>query len=57
MRQNITELSVRQAQYQQQRIDQAHRRYLGAIKSFAQVRRLQLPAVQVNIRQQNNGGK
>ena len=33
----------------QSRLDHAHRRYLSAIKSLAQVRRLQLPAVQLNI--------
>ena len=31
------------------RIDQAERRYLRAIKALVEVRRLQLPAVQVNI--------
>ena len=31
------------------RIDQAERRYLRAIKALAEVRRLRLPAVQVNI--------
>jgi hypothetical protein len=31
------------------RRDQAHRRYLSAIKALAQVRRLRLPAMQVNV--------
>ena len=31
------------------RVDRAHRRYLGAIKTLAQVRKLAVPAVQVNI--------
>ena len=33
----------------QDRLDRAHRRYLSAIKALAQVRKMQLPAVQVNI--------
>ena len=33
------------------RIDQAERRYLRAIKALAEVRRIQLPAVRVNIRE------
>jgi hypothetical protein len=33
----------------QKRLDHAHRRYLQSIKALAQVRRLQLPNVQVNI--------
>ena len=32
-----------------ERMDKAQRRYLGAIKALAQVRRLALPSVQVNI--------
>jgi hypothetical protein len=35
--------------HDQKRIDIAHRRYLSAIKAFAQVRHLKLPAAQVNI--------
>ncbi len=47
--QNSREMSRGQMEFQQKRIDMAHRRYLGAIKSLAQVRRLQVPAMQVNI--------
>ena len=36
------------ADYYQRCIDRAQRRYLNAIKTLAQVRRLQLPAVQLN---------
>lgn len=39
----------KQAAYHQDRIDRAHRRYLSAIKSLAQVRKLQIPAVMLNI--------
>jgi hypothetical protein len=35
--------------YHQQRIERAQRRYLAAIKALAQVRKLGVPAVQVNI--------
>jgi hypothetical protein len=36
-------------EFHRKRVDQAERRYLRAIKALAQVRRLHLPAVQVNI--------
>lgn len=36
----------------QQAIDSAHRRYLAALKTLADVRRLNLPAIQVNVAQQ-----
>jgi hypothetical protein len=36
-------------EFHRKRIDQAERRYLRAIRALAQVRRLNLPAVQVNI--------
>jgi hypothetical protein len=42
-------MSVEQSLFVQKRLDMAHRRYLSAIKALAQVRRLQLPSVQVNI--------
>jgi hypothetical protein len=41
-----------QGEYHRQRQDRAHQRYLSAIKTLAQVRRLQRPALQVNIAQQ-----
>jgi hypothetical protein len=47
--QNIT---LTQGAYHRDRQDRAHKRYLSAIKTLAQVRRLQLPALQVNIAQQ-----
>jgi hypothetical protein len=47
--QNMSELSIRQADYHQRRIDGTNRRYLAAIRTLAQVRRLALPIMQVNI--------
>lgn len=43
------DLSLRQAAHWQARIDAGHRRYLSAIRTLATVRRLALPAVQVNV--------
>lgn len=47
--QNMGDLSLHQAEFQQRRIDRAQKRFLAAIKALAVVRRLQLPLVQVNI--------
>jgi hypothetical protein len=41
--------TIKQADHWQRRIDSAHRRYLTAIKALATVRKLAVPAVQVNI--------
>lgn len=41
--------SVQQAEFDLKQQDRAHRRYLSALKAFAEVRRLLIPAVQVNI--------
>jgi hypothetical protein len=51
-------LSIKQAEYHQRRIDAAHRRYLSALKTLATVRKLAVPAIQVNIakRQVNLAG-
>jgi len=43
--------SLQLGNYYQKRQDRAHRRYLSAVKALAQVRRLGLPAIQVNIGQ------
>jgi hypothetical protein len=44
--------------FQQRRMDRAHRRYLSAIKTLATVRKLALPVLQVNIAgQQVNVGQ
>jgi hypothetical protein len=43
------ELTIRQAEFQQRRIDAAHRRFLSAVRTLAQIRKLALPALQMNI--------
>jgi hypothetical protein len=50
--QNMQDLTLRQAEFHQQRITKAHNRYLSAIRTLAQVRRLGVPAIQVNIGEQ-----
>ncbi len=50
--QNLRGLTLARAESQQRRIDRAHNRYLSAIRTLATVRRLQVPAVQVNIAQE-----
>jgi hypothetical protein len=47
--QNAGSMSLAQAAYHGKRLDSAHKRYLSSIKALAQVRKLQLPNVQVNI--------
>ncbi len=47
--QRHADMSLTVAEYQQKRLDKAHKRYLASIKTLAQVRKLQLPTVQVNI--------
>jgi hypothetical protein len=41
--------TFRQAEYEQRKIDRAHGRFLSAVRTLAQVRKLALPALQVNI--------
>jgi hypothetical protein len=43
------DLTIKQAEFWQKRIDAAHRRYLSAVKALATIRKLAVPAVQVNI--------
>jgi hypothetical protein len=45
----MKDLTIPQATYWQDRIDRAHRRYLTAIKAPATVRKMALPALQVNV--------
>lgn len=47
--------TLTEGEYYQRCIDRAQKRYLRAIKTLAQVRRLQLPAVQLNVA--GHGGK
>ena len=46
---NIANPMWKQTTSHQDRIDRAHRRYLSAIKSLAQVRKMQIPLVMLNI--------
>jgi hypothetical protein len=46
------DLSLQQAEYFKQRLSKASARYLAAIRPLAHVRCLGIPAVQVNIGQQ-----
>jgi hypothetical protein len=48
--------SFRAAAFQHDRQDRAHARHLKAVKALASVRRLLVPAVQVNIANQESGG-
>ena len=50
--QGMKDLTFNQGDYYQRRQDRAHRRYLSAIRSLAQVRRLLSPSIQVNIAEQ-----
>jgi hypothetical protein len=43
------DLSSRREEFHHRRIDAAHRRYLSSLRTLAQIRKLALPAVQVNI--------
>lgn len=43
------DMSIRRAEYWERRLSACQRRYLRATETLARVRRLQLPAVQVNI--------
>ncbi len=47
--QNLGTLTAKQGEHQQRRIDRAQRRHLAAIKALGEIRRLGLPALQVNI--------
>jgi hypothetical protein len=46
-----TDRTIVQADHADRRLDHSHRRYVSALKTLAQVRRLALPALQVNIGQ------
>lgn len=42
-------MSIAQANYFQQRLDKAHARFLSALRTLAQGRKLALPTLQLNI--------
>jgi hypothetical protein len=46
---NATDLAAKREEFHHRRIDAAHRRYLSSLRTLAQIRKLALPAVQVNI--------
>jgi hypothetical protein len=45
-------LTLKQADFRLRRIDRAHRRLLSTLKTLATVRRLALPALQINVASQ-----
>ena len=51
-------LTIKQADFRQRRLDRAHRRYLATLKTLATIRRLSVPALQINVdrRQVNVAG-
>jgi hypothetical protein len=55
-------MSLAQSEHAQRRIDRAHRRFLSTLKTLASVRRLAVPALQINVARQqvnqlNTGGQ
>lgn len=44
--------SLQQAAFWEKRLESVHRQYLSSVKALAQVRRLGLPAIQVNVAEQ-----
>ena len=46
------DMTFKQGEYYQDRIDRSQKRYLAAIKALAQIRRIQLPMLQVNVAEQ-----
>jgi len=51
-RNTVSGMNMRQGDHWERRLSAAQRRYLRAVESLARVRRLRLPAVQVNIAEQ-----
>lgn len=43
------EMTMKQGEFRQRRMDAANRRFLAAVKALALVRKLALPVLQVNI--------
>jgi hypothetical protein len=46
---NSSGRSIAQAEYHQRKIDKAHARFLASLRTLAQVRKLAVPAIQLNI--------
>jgi hypothetical protein len=47
--QGVESKSMTQADFHQRKIDKAHARFLSAVRTLAQIRKLALPTLQVNI--------
>jgi len=47
--QRVGDLTLKQSEHQQRTIDRAQRRYLASVKALAEIRRLGVPAVQLNV--------
>jgi hypothetical protein len=45
-------LTIKQADFHLRRIERAHRRFMSSLKTLATVRRLALPALQINVASQ-----
>jgi hypothetical protein len=45
-------LTLKQADFHLRRIDRAHRRFLSSLKTLATIRRLAIPALQINVASQ-----
>jgi hypothetical protein len=45
----LKEYTLRQGEFQLRQIESAHKRFLSAVATLARVRKLALPALQVNI--------
>jgi hypothetical protein len=45
----VERMSIAQAHFNQRRIDRAHARFLSAVRTLAQVRKLALPTLHLNI--------
>ena len=43
------EMTLKQSEFHQRRIDATHRRFLSSVRTLATVRKLALPAVQINL--------
>ena len=46
---NSQNMAIVDAEYQQRKIDRVHARFLSAVRTLAQVRKLGLPALQINV--------
>lgn len=53
LRLQMKEVTFQQEEFHQRRISKMHARYLSAIRTLAQVRRLRVSALQVNVEQQH----